>query len=248
MIDTGVNPDHETFSGAALEIIRLSGEEMAPSRAVHGTAVAAILIGDPAGRSPGLIPHSPLIAVDVFHRDQGDERADAFSLVEALGVLADRDVRVLNLSLAGPSNMVLGEVIRRLIEVEGIVIVAAAGNGGPRADPAFPAALPGVIAVTALNRSNAIYRRAGQGDHIDIAAPGVDVWTAASVRGARPKTGTSFAAPFVTAAAVLILQQDPNRTVADVHAILADSAVDLGDTGFDPVFGHGLLSIGGVCR
>ena len=54
-----------------------------------------------------------------------------------------------------------------------------------------------------MDRGGRVYRRAGRGAHVDFAAPGVAVWTAAWVRGARPKTGTSFATPFVTAAVVL---------------------------------------------
>jgi subtilisin family serine protease len=247
MVDTGLNPDHETFASASIDVIRLTDDRLEPSRAIHGTAVAAILTGDPASRSPGLMPHVPLVAVDVFHRDQGDERADVFSLVRALDLLAERNVRVVNLSLAGPRNRVLAETIRRLIDEDQIVVIAAAGNDGPRADPAYPAAYPGVIAVTAVRPDNSIYRRAGRGDHIDIAAPGVDVWTAASISGARPKTGTSFASPFVAAAAALILEEDPTRTPQDVAEILFASATDLGAAGPDEVFGNGLLSVAGIC-
>ncbi|TIP63359.1 MAG: peptidase S8, partial [Mesorhizobium sp.] len=72
------------------------------------------------------------------------------------------------------------------------------------------------------------YRRAGRGEHIDLAAPGVQVWTAASVSGARPKTGTSFAAPFVAAAAALMKSANSNATTADIQDALGKSAEDLG--------------------
>ena len=91
-------------------------------------------------------------------------------------------------------------------------MIAAAGNDGPRAEPAYPAAYDSVIAVTAVDRSGTIYRRAIRGAHVDLAAQGVEVWTAASVKGARWKTGTSFAAPYVTAAVALWLQHDPMLT------------------------------------
>jgi subtilisin family serine protease len=100
-----------------------------------------------------------------------------------------------------------------------------------------------VIAVTAVTLDGRVYRRAVQGPHIDLAAPGVDVWSAASVSGARWHTGTSFAAPFVTAAVAALLHGQPDLASADVLSILAGSAEDLGEPGRDPMFGHGLVSM-----
>ncbi|MDO5658455.1 MAG: S8 family serine peptidase [Paracoccus sp. (in: a-proteobacteria)] len=245
MIDTGLNPDHATFAKADLTLHRLDSEAT-DSGLVHGTAVAALLVGAGDTRSPGLIGHAPLLAVDAFHRSQNDERADAFSLVEALDWLAAQDVRVINMSLAGPDNALLAEKVATM-EDSGILVVAAAGNAGPRAAPAYPAAYDSVVAVTAVDRRGEVYRRAGRGAHIDLAAPGVDVWTAASISGARTKTGTSFAAPFVTAAAALILQDEPELTPAELRERLGQSAVDLGSEGRDEIFGAGLLSVSSPC-
>lgn len=247
MVDTGINEDHETFRGSRLVTRRLAGEGLEPSGALHGTAVAALFVGDPATRAPGLVPGAQLTAVDAFHRQGADERADAFSLVAALGLLIEDDARVVNLSLAGPPNTALEEVVSRLVGELDVFIVAAAGNGGPRAEPFYPAAYDGVFAVTAVDREGTVYRRAGQGPHIDLAAPGVDVWTAASVRGARPRTGTSFAAPFVSAAAAMLREARPELTAAEVTTVLREQAKDLGAPGFDPVFGAGLLSLGDLC-
>ncbi len=247
VIDTGINADHEALASVKIEVHRIVEDEtLDRSRAIHGTAVAALLVGAAGSRTPGLLPEAQLVAVDAFHRTGGDERADVFALVEAMDFLVARGTRVLNLSLAGPANAVLEEAIARLHDA-GIVVVAAAGNGGPRAEPAFPAAYSTVIAVTAVDSSGAIYRRAGRGDHIDIAAPGVEVWTAASIRGARPKSGTSFAAPFVSAAAALLLAAEPDLTAEDVRHRLKSAARDLGDAGEDPVFGAGLLQASGFC-
>jgi len=92
-----------------------------------------------------------------------------------------------------------------------------------------------------------VYRRAGRGSHIDLAAPGVDVWTAASIRGARWKTGTSFAAPFVAAAAAMLRQQTPDMSADAVRQALLGRTIDLGDPGPDAVYGAGLLSVEGLC-
>ena len=184
--------------------------------------------------------------MDAFHKARQDERADAFALVEALDYLASQNVQIVNLSLAGPPNQALGGQIRRM-DRQGIVLVAAAGNGGPAAKPAFPAGYDPVIAVTAVDRRQQVYRRANRGSHIDLAAPGVNVWTAASISGARTKTGTSFAAPFVTAAAALLLQSEAGLTPAQTRARLQGAARDLGKAGPDEVFGHGLVQPAGGC-
>lgn len=247
LIDTGLNEDHDTFGTAQLDVIRLTPDRQEASQAVHGTAVAALLIGDPASRSPGLVPGARVIAVDAFHRVQGDERADVFTLIKALTRLAEAGADVLNLSLAGPENTALEQVIDRLTADENLIIIAAVGNAGAKAQPLFPAAYGPVIGVTAVDRDSRVYRRAVNGDHVDLAAPGVDVWTAASISGIRPKTGTSFAVPFVTAAVAMLRGQDAGLTGAEALAILAREARDLGAPGRDPVFGAGLISTGSVC-
>jgi hypothetical protein len=241
VIDTGLNPDHTTFRDAALDLLPLSsGLTQAPSRAQHGTAIVALLVGDPGTRSPGLIPQAEVLAVDAFHASGRDERADVFSLVAAMDLLAEQEIDVLNLSLAGPPNSTLETMVRELVEARDIVVVAAAGNAGPASEPLYPAAIDAVIAVTAVDRNLEVYRRAVQGPHVDVAAPGVTVWTAASISGARPKTGTSFAVPFVTAAAGLLRQANPDLTAPEIADLLRAQATDLGAPGFDPVFGAGL--------
>lgn len=247
IVDTGLNPEHEALNGAAIEVIRVAREDDPPSSAIHGTAVAAILVGNPGTRVPGLLPGLPVVAVDAFHKQAGDERADAFTLVQALDLLVQQRAGVINLSLAGPPNTVLRDTLAQITGQRGITVVAASGNAGPRAEPAYPAAYDNVIAVTAVDQGGTAYRRAGRGPHVDLAAQGVQVWTAASVEGARWKTGTSFAAPYVTAAAALWLQHDPALTPAQIADRLTASAVDLGPEGRDEIYGSGLLNLNGQC-
>lgn len=247
MIDTGLNPDHEALRSADIALTRVAPEDFSASGAVHGTAVAALLVGDPGTRTPGLLPGMPLVAVDAFHKASSDERADVFTLVRALDLLTQSGVQVINLSLAGPANSLLEDTLTQIATERRITVVAAAGNGGPNAPPAYPAAYDSVIAVTAVDGTRAAYRRAGRGAHVDLAALGVEVWTAASVSGARWMTGTSFAAPYVTAAAALLLQQDPALSPEAVRARLAASAADLGAPGRDDIHGAGLLDLQGRC-
>jgi hypothetical protein len=242
LIDTQINTAHPSLASSRITSIPLIAGEAERSGARHGTAVAALLIGK--GDVTGLLPSWELIAVDAFRK--GDI-ATGLDLVRAIDILAGRELGVINMSLSGPDNALLRKVIADA-QARDILIIAAAGNDGPRAKPVYPAAYPDVIAVTAVDRNKRIYRRAAQGNHIDIAAPGVNVWTAASVSGQRPRNGTSFAAPFVSAAAALIKANNPGFSSEEVRIVLENQTDDLGAPGRDDVFGWGLLDISGLCR
>lgn len=247
MIDTGINEAHVAFQNKSLEFERFDNDEKTSSRKLHGTAVAAVFLGDLASRSPGLLPDATLVAIDPFYRGAAnDDRSSLFSLVKALDRLSQREVSVINLSLAGPENVLLDDITKRIID-QGVMIVASVGNAGSLSKPLYPAAYDHVIAVTAVDHNKQIYRRAVQGVHVDVAAPGVNIWAAASIRGARAKTGTSFAAPFVTATVAVLKAQNPSITPKELSRHLFETTIDLGKDGRDEVFGHGLINAANIC-
>jgi hypothetical protein len=247
VIDTGVNLEHDQIAGATVELIRLAPDAAPPSGRVHGTAVVSLLAGQRDDRVAGLIPAAQILAIDIFTRAGADERADAVSLVRALEEMAGRGVRLVNLSLAGPPNAVLAEALDRLTGPGGMVVIAAVGNGGPQADPVQPAAHPGVVAVTAVDARGRLYAAAQRGGHVDLAAPGVNLTVATSIRGARAQSGTSFAVPFVTAAAAVLLSREPDLDGPGVAARLAALARDQGAPGRDPLYGAGVLDVSTLC-
>jgi subtilisin family serine protease len=168
------------------------------------------------------------------------------SLVFAIEALAERGVRVMNLSLSGPANTVLENAIEAA-QAKGVVIIAAAGNNGAGAEPSYPAAYPEVIAVTAVDQDLNVYRRATQGGYVDLAAPGVKVWTASSQGSGVIRTGTSYAVPFVSAAAGLLLASNPELDPKVVQSRLEAHTRDLGKPGWDPTYGFGLIQVAGLC-
>jgi subtilisin family serine protease len=117
-------------------------------------------------------------------------------------------------------------------------MIAAAGNDG-RERAAYPAAHPSVIAVTAVDAAFRRYRDANYGDHIEFSAPGVDIYVASS-RGGNYASGTSYAAPIVTALAAR-LGAGGGLSLTQIRDRLRGSAVDLGPDGFDSEFGWGLV-------
>ncbi|WP_261935165.1 S8 family serine peptidase [Sphingomonas bisphenolicum] len=164
----------------------------APRASTHGTAVASLISGDGVVR--GGAPGAALLVADVY----GDDPAGggAFAIVRALGWMAARGVRVVTVSLVGPANPLLDGAIR-LAQDKGVTVVAAVGNDGPAAPPAYPASYPGVIAVTGIDGRGRPLPEAGRALHIDFAAPGADMQAATTSGGKGAVRGTSFAAPLV---------------------------------------------------
>lgn len=239
MIDAGIAPDHRGIeSGAIVEARFVPGAK--PPAGNHGALMADLLTG--AGKLTG----TRLYSANVVDPDRsGGDASDVVSMLRAVDWLAAEGVDLVNVSLAGPYNKLLNRAMSRAA-ADGMVIVAAAGNLGPRAAPQYPAAFPFTVAVTAVDRDLSVYDRAVRGDHIDIAAPGVDILVQSGGR-LRVVTGTSAAAPFVTAA----IAADPRLRRADTGTVrnrLAGDARDLGQDGTDPVFGHGLLRAPEGCR
>ena len=198
----------------------------------HGTLVSEIVARSGAR----------LTVADVFGVD-ADNRliAPAAAVASAIDWLVANGVRVINISIEGPDNFVLAHVIKRALAAD-VAIVAAAGNGGPAAAPAFPAAYPGVIAVTAVDANGQVYRRANRGDYIAFAARGVHVESEYESAKSKAKTvsGTSFASPVVAAA--IARRLEGSAGVGGVIDSLKTEARDLGAPGRDAIYGWGELA------
>jgi hypothetical protein len=246
MVDTEIDRDNPALVGQSLEVIR-GAASAAQAGTAHGTAIAALLVGRSDSTTPGLFPQGRLLAVSAFeHGDDGSDRMDAAGLVAAIETLVERGVGVINLSLSGPPNKILEQAVASAYE-RGVVLVAAAGNEGPGAAPSYPGAYSDVVAVTAVDRDLNIYRRATAGDYVDLAGPGVNLWTATSASNHGPSSGTSYAVPFVTAAAALLRAANRDLSPGEVLSGISLTAQDLGPAGRDPVFGWGLVQPARLC-
>jgi hypothetical protein len=252
VIDTGFDSQHPAFKDRKINWSTVLEGESVSVQAWHGTGVLALLSGHPQSSTPGLIPGAAFTATNTFYADgNGQPATDTTTLIKALKLMDTYKVKVINLSLAGPQDAVLHKHIREMSET-GVLFVAAAGNGGPFALPSYPAAYPEVIAVTAVDRNLVGYRHATRGPHIDLAAPGVDIWTALPDKKEGPQTGTSFAVPYVTAAAAAVYPKDElvyrGRPLEPKKAVLSRLTTrDLGPAGRDSIYGQGLLQAPAKC-
>jgi Subtilase family len=252
MIDTAVQTRHPALQGQSIELLSARSPAREASNPQHGTAVASQLVGRSNGPVPGLLPRARLVAVDAFHKGPRESnRMDAFDLAAALDMLAQRGIKVINLSFSGPPNVLIENAIKKA-QQRGTVLVAAAGNDGPTSAPRYPAAYPDVIAVTAVHNDLNLFRRAVRGEHIALAAPGVDVLVAdtqGQSGGVTRVSGTSYASPYVSAAVALLQSNGIGRQgSAAVRSYLTKNTRDLGQTGFDVMFGHGLIQMNAVCQ
>ncbi|MEM1384169.1 MAG: S8 family serine peptidase [Pseudomonadota bacterium] len=237
IIDTPIDQSHPALRGAPITRRNFLPAGAKASDTDHGTAIAAILVGNLGPETLPLAPGARLLVAEAVQEIEGRALADTVALIRGLDWAISSRARIVTLSLAGSDNRALARAIR---SVAGrINVVAAAGNGGPRAAPAYPAAYPEVLAVAAVDRRLRPYRKGNRGAYVSLAAPGVEVVSAGG-SGTRNWTGTSFAVPYVAAAllrARALTQGDP----VAARTLLETGARDLGAPGHDEVFGHGLV-------
>ncbi len=237
MIDGGVDPDHPVFALARPELLGCDGRVIPGA---HGTAVASLLTGIAAPVFSGAAPAAPLVAVDVYcGLDQPGGRTR--DIVVALAQLSAARVSVINISMVGPDNVVLRSVVQR-VQQQGILIVAASGNDGPRAAPLFPAAYPGVIAVSAVDARDNVLLEASGGSHVLFAAPGADMLAARTGGGYISVRGTSYAAPLVTGLVQRLLDTADAQGQQQIVRQLAAAAEDRGRKGRDSRYGYGIVA------
>lgn len=246
-IDGAVDLDHPALADRDVVYKSLIKPGRREAEEDHGTAIAVLLVGKPRpGRFGGLLPGATLYAANIFEEWGGRTRGNLAAMIRAVDWLVANGVQVANFSVAGGDNRLMRLAVDRA-SAKGLLIVAAAGNKGAGAPPAWPAADPKSLAVTAIDRGLGLYPHANRGPYIDFAAPGVGLLTE-TPRGLREQSGTSMATPFVTAVVALHLQAgfpaDPDR----IRESMKRYAHDLGDAGRDRSYGWGLVRLRPQCQ
>lgn len=164
----------------------------APRASAHATAIASLIAGE--GSVRGAAPGTPLLVADVYGDDPAGGSATA--LARALGWMVEQRAAVVAVSLVGPSNPLVARAVAQA-RARGVHVVAAVGNDGPAAPPAYPASYPGVIAVTGVDGRGRVLIEAGRSLHLDYGAPGADMAAAGADGRLTAVRGTSYAVPLV---------------------------------------------------
>ena len=232
VIDSGIDQSHPALTGVIEKSFDALNSAEGPHS--HGTAIAGIIAGHT--RLTGAAPAVHILAARAFSATQGS----TISIIASIDWAAGQGARVINMSFAGPSDPALGRILAAARQ-KGVVLVAAAGNAGPKSSPLWPAADPNVIAVTATDYDDRLFAMANRGSHVAIAAPGVDILVATPGDSYKMESGTSFAAAFVSGVAALVLERKPQLGPDAIKKVLLSTARDLGPKGRDDQFGAGLM-------
>jgi hypothetical protein len=223
VIDSGIDDAHPDLAGAiAAKFDTLATDEKPHT---HGTEMAGAIASH--GRLLGVAPRARLLAVRAFGASAGGEESTTFRILRGLDWAAGQNARIINMSFAGPADPALQDALAKAHK-KGIVLIAAAGNAGPKSPPLYPAADPHVIAVTATDADDKVFAQANRGAYIAVAAPGVDVLVPAPEANVALTTGTSVAAAHVSGLVALLMEVKPSLKPDDVRKILMSSAKSLG--------------------
>ncbi|MEU4622160.1 S8 family peptidase [Actinoplanes sp. NPDC023801] len=243
VIDSGVDATHPDLQSNVL-----SGFDAITDRAGsttdrhgHGTHVAgtiAAVTGNNVGVT-AVAPDVKILPVKVLSDSGSGNMSDT-----AQGIIwaADNGAQVINMSLGSTTKVAAVTNAISYARSKGVTVIAAVGNDREKGSPtSYPAADAGVIGVAATDSSDRIGHYSTAGNYVDVAAPGTNILS--TYPGGQYKTmmGTSMAAPHVAAVAALLKSYQGALTPDQIEAALKNSAIDLGQPGFDNDFGYGRI-------
>jgi membrane-anchored mycosin MYCP len=256
VIDSGVDVDHPQLRRRGKV---LAGKDFFEGKDLpgnfdcvsHGTGVAGIIAADPVAGVGfhGIAPDARILPVRISAQDIADNgqslRIDLDVLAAGIRYAVDSGARVINLSISGYADFpairsAVGYAVSR-----DVLVVAAAGNGqqdGAGELPSFPAAYEGVLGVGAIDIDGARTSTSQVGPYVDLVAPGDGVLTTTRVAGHAYATGTSYAAPFVSATAALVRAARPDLTAPQVaQRLIATASPARGGSG-SHAYGAGVVN------
>src|SRR6516164_2912912 len=235
VIDSAIDSNQPNLAGTVSD--RYDAGCGASSPHPHGTGMAGAIASH--GQLLGVAPQANIIAICAFG-GAGQPEASTMNIIKGLDYAIQRGARIVNMSFAGPRDPALAQMLQ-IAREKGILVIAAAGNNGPKSPPLYPGVDPNVMAVTATDVSDRLFNNANQRKYITVAAPGVDILVPAPNGALQFTTGTSVAAANVSGVAALLIARKPSLTPEEIRAILVRTAKHLGSQGINSQFGAGLV-------
>ncbi|NEP19897.1 MAG: S8 family serine peptidase, partial [Leptolyngbya sp. SIO4C1] len=197
----------------------------------HGTNVTGIITSNGAIAPPGVAPGSEVVAIKVTDDQAAGQVSDLIAGLQYIVNLppAAFNIRVVNISNGwfianNECNLGLGQQTKNLVallEQQGVLVVASSGNGSNGQNIDYPACVDGVFSVGATDDNDEVIGQSNSSPDLDLMAPGENITsTGISQTGLLTESGTSQAAPHVSACAALRLEDDPTLTPAKLKQIL----------------------------
>ncbi len=203
----------------------------------HGTHVAGTVAAlDNDQGVVGIAPEAELYAVKVL---DGDGAGSWATVADGITWAARNNIEIINLSLGGGHSNTVKEAVEYAAD-QGTLMIASAGNSGPSEDSVnYPAAYPEVMAVTATDKNNELADFSSRGSEVELAAPGVSIYSTLADNSYDTYSGTSMASPHVAGIAALAWSVDPTLISTEVREVLNSTAKNIGLSSNQQ--GHGLV-------
>ena len=234
VIDSGIDTSHPELAGVIAGSFDALASKEGPHP--HGTGIASAIAAH--AKLTGAAPSSRLLAIRAFGAQTSGAESTSFVILKSLDYAVANRAQIINMSFAGPPDVAMSRALTSAA-AKGIVLIAAAGNTGPKSKQLYPAADRNVIAVTATDQSDRLFAESNRGGFVAISAPGVDILSAAPDGKYQVSSGTSLSAAFISGIAALMIARNPDIAAADIRAALLATARDLGPSGRDDQFGAG---------
>ena len=234
VVDTGVDAGHPMLSERLVSGYDFVDNDGTPQDGnKHGTHVSGTVIDCTPGLNVFIMPVRVL---------NNEGRGSNSVVAQGIRYAARNDADVINLSLGGQHSNYTDEAINYALQ-NGVTVVVAAGNEADNTAYHCPAHISDCITVSAVNQNRQRAYFSNFGNAVDIAAPGVNINSAIPGGGYASLNGTSMATPHVSAAAAMLLCDNPGLSPSNVVSMLQNAATDLGASGWDVYFGAGLLNL-----
>jgi len=248
VLDTGIALEHPDLRPAILEARDFTRSPSAAYDAQgHGTHVSGIIAARRNAHGiVGVAPEAKILMAKVLNDEGSGTSQDILDGIR-WAVEAGADILSMSLGSSEPDEEIHQALL--LAISKGIFVITAAGNEGPDLDTVgYPAGFPEMVAVGSIDRRKRLSQFSSRGRQVDVVAPGDEITSCYPPRGYAVLSGTSMATPFVSGVVALALAKHrkmggktPLRTQKDLIQHLCRTSADAGPTGFDPLYGCGIL-------
>jgi thermitase len=268
VLDTGVNLNHRELEGKIgkrFDFVDLEGidttdfvgrtkglDTVVDDEVGHGTHVSGILVAKGLQMDEGICPDCRIMAVRVLATMRSGDRLVGAGIVDninnAIKWAVDNGADIINMSLGikHTSGGLPHEDVIRYALSKGVTVVAASGNDGT-AERYYPGALPGVIAVGAVDASGVVTNFTSYGANIMVVAPGVNIYSSFAHNTYAFASGTSQASPFVSGTLALMksfaLERGASLALHDLVGILRNTSDKVDSRLRTEHAGYGLINL-----